>query len=75
MINTLLDTMPKDSGGGGGLSREDIVKEKIEKELLPMLPADFVIIDVVERLRNLKGPKGLGESGKYDLIPLNIFLF
>jgi len=22
----------------------------------------------------LKGPKGLGESGKYDLIPLNIFL-
>lgn len=35
MINTMLDTQPKDAGGGGGLSREDTVKEKIEKELLP----------------------------------------
>jgi len=75
MINVLLDTMPKDSGGGGGMSREDIVKEKIEKELLPMLPVDFIMIDVVEKLKNLRGPKGLGESGKFDLIPLNIFLY
>jgi len=74
MINVLLETMPKDSGGGG-LSREDIVKEKIEKELLPQLPQDFIMIDVEERLRNLKGPRGLGESGQYHLIPLNIFLF
>merc|ERR1740130_156424 len=74
MIDVLLDTMPKDSGGGGGMSREEIVREKIEKELLPMLPVDFIWLDIVEKLRNLKGPKGLGESGKYDLIPLNIFL-
>jgi dynein heavy chain len=74
MINVLLDTMPKDSGGGGGMSREEIVREKIEKELLPMLPADFIWLDVVDKLKTLKGPKGLGESGKYDLIPLNIFL-
>jgi dynein heavy chain len=46
MINVLLDTMPKEAGGAGGLSREDIVKEKIEKELLPMLPVDFIMLDV-----------------------------
>lgn len=74
MINVLLDTQPKESSGGGGLSREDQVKEKIEKELLPALPTDFVWIDVLDRLKNLKGPKGLGDPGKYDLIPLNIFL-
>merc|ERR1740133_912305 len=75
MIDVLLDTMPKDSGGGGGMSREEIVREKIEKELLPMLPVDFIMIDVQEKLKNLRGPKGLGESGKFDLIPLNIFLY
>lgn len=74
MINVLLDTMPKDSGGGGGMSREETVREKIEKELLPMLPVDFIWLDIVEKLRALKGPKGLGEAGRYDLIPLNIFL-
>jgi len=57
------------------MSREDIVKEKIEKELLPMLPVDFIMIDVVDKLKNLKGPRGLGESGQYNLIPLNIFLY
>ena len=31
-------------------------------------------MDVKERLKSLRGPRGLGESGKYDLIPLNIFL-
>jgi dynein heavy chain len=74
MINTMLDTQPKDGGGGGGLSREDTVKEKIEKELMPQLPPDINPLDTAEKLRSLKGPKGLGESGKYDLIPLNIFL-
>jgi len=74
MINTLLDTQPKDGGGGGGKSREEEVRDKVEKELLPQLPVDFNHVDVQERLKALKGPKGLGESGKYDLIPLNIFL-
>lgn len=74
MINTMLDTQPKDGGGGGGLSREDTVKEKIEKELLPQLPADFNPLDTDEKLKNLKGPKGLGNTGQYELLPLNIFL-
>lgn len=74
MINTMLDTQPKDSGGSGGKSKEEEVRDKIEKDLLPSLPADINPLDTQEKLRNLKGPKGLGESGKYELIPLNIFL-
>jgi dynein heavy chain len=74
MINTMLDTQPKDGGGGGGLSREDTVKEKIEKELMPQLPPHINPLDTEEKLKNLKGPKGLGESGKYNTVPLNIFL-
>jgi len=76
MINTLVDTQPKEASGGGGLSREDQVKEKIEKELLPKLPQDFIILDVLDRLKVLKGPKGLVDAitGKYDTVPLNVFL-
>lgn len=74
MINTLLDIQPKEASSGGGKSREEEVKEKLEKELLPQLPNDFMPIEVVERLKVLKGPRGLGEPGKMDTVPLNIFL-
>lgn len=74
MLTTLTDTQPKEASGGGGLSREDQVKENIEKNLLPSLPIDFLFLDVDERMRSLRGPRGLGESGKFHLIPLNIFL-
>lgn len=35
-----------------------------------------MIIDVIDRLKVLKGPKGLVDAvtGKYDTVPLNIFL-
>ena len=71
MIAVLIDTQPKDSGGGSGKSREEEVKEKIEKELLPQLPPDFIILDVRERLKHLKGPRGIGDP---ETVPLNIFL-
>lgn len=74
MLNTLLDTQPKDGSGGGGKSREEEVRDKVEKELLPQLPADFSLIEVDERCKVLKGPKGLGTPGNFDTIPLNIFL-
>merc|ERR1712086_1135873 len=52
MIDTLLDIQPKDSGGGGGgKSREEEVKDKLEKDLLPMLPADYVQMEINERLK------------------------
>lgn len=73
-MNTLLDTQPKESGGAGGLSREDEVKLKIEKDLIPDIPKDFVLLDVYEKLKNLKGPPRLGAAGKYGILPLNIFL-
>jgi dynein heavy chain len=74
MINTLVETMPKDDSGGSGKSFEQEVMEKVEKEILPTIPPDMVWIEVTERLRVLKGPRGLGEPGKYQTIPLNIFL-
>ncbi len=51
MINTLVDTQPKDASGGSGKSREEEVKEKIEKELLPTLPVNFVEAEVNDRLK------------------------
>jgi len=65
MMNTLLDTQPKEAGGAGGLSREDEVKLKIEKDLINDIPKDFIMLDVQERLKNLKGPPRLGSTGKY----------
>ena len=34
MITTMVDIQPKESGGGSGKSREEEVKEKVEKELI-----------------------------------------
>lgn len=72
MLSTMIDTQPKDSGGGSGKSREEEVKDKLEADLIKGLPADFIEIEVDERLKVLKGPKNLNESGKG--VPLNVFL-
>lgn len=75
MLATLLETQPKDSAGGAGLSREDIVKEKIEKDLLPLLPNDFNFIEVDDKLKVLKGgPRQIVPDKQMNLMPLNIFL-
>jgi dynein heavy chain len=37
MINTLLETRPKDSSGGGGKTREEICQEK-SKDIISKLP-------------------------------------
>jgi len=73
MITVLVDTMPKESSGGSGKSVEEEVKEKLQNELIKMLPADFIEVDVEEKLRTLRGPKSLSDTGKN--IPLNVFLF
>ena len=54
MISTLVDTQPKEASGSGGRSREDEVKEKLEKDLLPQLPTDFIEAEYVERIRNMR---------------------
>jgi dynein heavy chain len=73
MLTTLVDTQPKEAASAGGKSREEEVKERIEKDLLPQLPPDFIEADIEERLKLLRGPKGLSETGKG--VPLNVFLF
>jgi len=73
MINVLVDTQPKDSGGGSGRSREDEVKDKLNNELIKLLPPDFNEIEIDEKLKTLRGPKSLSDTGK--AIPLNVFLF
>jgi len=40
--------------------------------LLPQLPPDFIEAEVEEKLRVMKGPRGLTETGKG--VPLNVFL-
>lgn len=72
MINTLVDTQPKDASGGSGKSREEEVKDKLEKDLIPMLPPDFIEIDVRDRLKVMKGPKGITDTGLN--VPQNVFL-
>lgn len=47
MIVTIMDTRPKDSGGGGGKTREEIVQDKA-RELLAKLPQDYIDLEVRE---------------------------
>lgn len=72
MITTLVDTQPKDAQGGSGKSKEEEVKEKLEKDLLPQVPADFPEAETAETIRRMKGPRGITETGMG--VPLNVFL-
>jgi dynein heavy chain len=73
MINTLLETRPKDSGGGGGKTREELVQDKA-KEILSKLPPDYNLAEVRETIKTkLPGPKNLTDKGMN--VPLNVFLF
>lgn len=66
-----METRPKDSGSGGGKTREEVVLDKA-KELLATLPEGYVDAEVKELVRRLHH-KGLGVSG--FSVPLNIFLY
>jgi len=45
----------------------------LQTELIKTLPIDFVEMEVDEKLKTLKGPKALTDTGKN--VPLNVFLF
>ena len=64
MMDTLMSTQPKQSGGGGGKSREEVVNEKAI-ELSQKMPPDYSEDEYSHQIKRLGG---LG-------IPLNIFLF
>lgn len=71
MLDTLIDTMPKQSGGSGGKTKEEEVKEKLEQELIKALPENFVELDYKEKLSAMPTPKGLDPNKN---VPLNVFL-
>ena len=73
MINTLIDTQPKDAGSSGGKTPEAEVSDKLEKHMLPDLLPDWNEVEMDERIKNMKGPKGLTEVGLR--VPLNVFLY
>ena len=53
MLNTLIDTMPKESGGLGGKTPEEIVREKLEHDLIKGLPEDFVELVYKEQIARI----------------------
>jgi len=63
VLGTILDIQPKEGGGGGGLTREEIVLNMVN-DLQAKIPPDYKSDDV------RTGIKGLGGMGK----PLNICL-
>jgi len=66
-LDTIINIQPKDSGGGGGMSREQVVREKAA-ELLQKIPASFVPSEVRGQLQKLNG------GGAAAPKPLNIHL-
>ena len=52
MILTLTETRPKDSGGGSGISRDDMVQEKA-RDVRSKLPPDYNLTDVRETVKKL----------------------
>jgi dynein heavy chain len=61
-LTTILNIQPKESGGGGGESREQVVY-KLAQDYLDKIPGDYIPHEVRDRLRKMG-----------HLQPLNIFL-
>jgi dynein heavy chain len=73
LIAILIDTQPSDAAAAGGKTPEQIVKEMIENDFLKMLPEDFKMQEVVDRITAMQSRKLSAPNGME--IPLNIFLF
>lgn len=74
MINTVMETRPKDSSVGGGKTREEIVQDKA-KDMLKTLPPDYNDVEVRESVSKLGGPNPKSNPEKGMTVPLNIFLY
>lgn len=71
MLDTILLTQPREGGTSSGKGRNEIVKERCE-ELSSKVPPEYVMVEVLELVKELKGPKNTTEKGKK--VPLNNFL-
>lgn len=47
MITTIAETRPKESGGFGGKTREELAKDKA-KEILQKIPSEYIDLEVRE---------------------------
>jgi len=81
VLNAILDTQPKDSSGGGGLSREDIVKQKC-RDMLDQMPEDYVEAIFRDKIKKRSVTELQFVLGRKDVknvdgfsIPLNVFLY
>lgn len=72
MLTTIIETQPKDSGGGAGKTTDEIVRD-ICMDLLGKMPIDFVEEVFRAQIQKLKGPPACADKG--FAAPLNIFLF
>jgi len=72
MITTIIETQPKDTGGGSGKTVDEIVKE-LAVDLLSKMPPDFIEEIFRAQISKLKGTSGTTDKG--FSAPLNIFLF
>jgi len=57
LISVLIDTQPSDAGGSGGKTPEQVVKEMIENDFLKMLPDDFKLTEVIDRVTAMQSRK------------------
>jgi len=73
MIATIIETQPKDAGGGSGKTVDEIVKEQAQ-DLTSKMPPDFVEEIFRAQIQKLKGAP-LPSTDKGFAAPLNIFLF
>ncbi len=64
LLDTIIETQPKQTSGGGGKSREELVFEKCE-ELMLAVPPNYIEDEYEDRIN------AMGGFG----VPLNIFLY
>lgn len=72
MLTTIIESQPKEMGGSGGKSMDDIVKDQA-LDLLSKMPPNLVEEEYRMRITALRGAHGCGDRG--FSAPLNIFLF
>jgi dynein heavy chain len=72
MIATIIETQPKEAGGGSGKTMDEIVKDQC-MDLLSKMPENFVEEVFRASIMKLKGAPNTSDKGLGA--PLNIFLF
>ena len=72
IIDTIMETRPKEGSSGQGKSREEVIQEK-SRDFLSRINFDYPEQEIRDFIKKLPGPKGLNERGLK--VPLNIFLY